>query len=325
MNPALPPRLAAAADALLEGVSRKNLAGHAAALSGHYRQGHGSAVAVGEDQDALAYLVARLPATYAVAASVLAQLRDAVPDFAPASLLDAGAGPGTASWAALEIWPALAKIAMTDSNPRFLALARLLAAGQETLSRADFIAADLGHAGALARAELVIASFVLAEIAQTAQARLVEKLFAATRDVLVLVEPGTPAGFARIRDARTQLIGQGVQVLGPCTHANACPMIAPDWCHFSQRLPRSRAHMQAKGGRVPYEDERYSWLAVSRTRRSAFAGAARVLAPPEDSKPGIALKLCTPDGLENRFVARRDKNGFAALRKTGWGGVVPAR
>jgi ribosomal protein RSM22 (predicted rRNA methylase) len=80
--------------------------------------------------------------------------------------------------------------------------------------------------------------------------------------------------------------------------------------------------MRAKGGTVPYEDERYCWLAVSRARKSANAGAARILAPPQDSKPGIALKLCTPQGLETRFVARRDKLEFSAARKTQWSDIV---
>ncbi len=99
-------------------------------------------------------------------------------------------------------------------------------------------------------------------------------------------------------------------------------MTAPDWCHFSQRLPRSRDHMHAKGASVPYEDERYAWLAVSRARRSAFEGEARVLAPPKESKPGIALKLCTLPGLESRFIAKRDKDAFAKVRKAAWGDVV---
>ncbi|HEY0302454.1 MAG TPA: small ribosomal subunit Rsm22 family protein [Rhizomicrobium sp.] len=319
MNPALPAPLKAAAGILLEGVSRKELAAKSEAVSGLYRAGRGSAQAVTQGADALAYLVAHLPATYAVAAAALAQVAAAAPDFAPRSVLDVGAGPGTASWAACETWTP-ARVAMTDSNPRFLGLARTL--WQDHAVPADFIAADLGHAADLPRADLVIASYVLAEIAAAALPRTVEKLFAAAGDILVLIEPGTPAGFARIRAARAQLIGQGAHVLAPCTHATACPMTGTDWCHFSQRLPRSRDHMQTKAASVPYEDERYSWLAVSRARRSVFDGQARVLAPPKNSKPRIELKLCTPQGLENRFIARRDKEAFAAVRKAEWGDVV---
>jgi ribosomal protein RSM22 (predicted rRNA methylase) len=314
MNPTLPDLLKAGIDGLLQGVSRKDLAARAQAISATYRGGKGSARAIGGDADVLAYLVARLPATYAVAAAVCAQVHTAVPDFAPRSLLDAGGGPGTASWAARERWPAL-QATLTDANPHFLAMAKALSPELETLPR-DLVRDELPSA------DLVIASFVLAEIAPAAQVPLIAKLYDAAADTLILIEPGTPAGFERIRAARAGLIEQGAHVLGPCTHANTCPMRGNDWCHFSQRLPRSRDHIQAKGASVPYEDERYSWIAVSRARRSAFEGEARVLAPPLETKPGRTFKLCTPDGLESRFVARRDREAFAALRRTDWADVV---
>ncbi|MBL6940323.1 MAG: SAM-dependent methyltransferase [Alphaproteobacteria bacterium] len=313
MDPALPPRLKEAAEALLEGVSRKDLAAHSTAISKEYRAGGGSARVVRSEADTLAYLVARLPATYAVNAAVLAEVRAAVPDFTPAHLLDVGAGPGTAAWAARETWPALAQATLTDSNASFLDLARKL------VPNAEFLPRNL-ITEALPAADLVIASFVIAEIAEPSSA--VSKLYAATTDVLVLIEPGTPQGFARIHAARAQLIAQGANVLAPCTHANACPMTGTDWCHFTQRLPRSRDHMQAKGASVPYEDERYSYLAVSKARRSANEARARILAPPRESKPGIELKLCTPAGLENRSIAKRDKQAFVAVRRAEWSDLV---
>ena len=42
--------------------------------------------------------------------------------------------------------------------------------------------------------------------------------------MLVLVEPGTPQGFARIREARAALIAEGAHIVAPCTHENVCPM-----------------------------------------------------------------------------------------------------
>jgi ribosomal protein RSM22 (predicted rRNA methylase) len=314
MNPALPPRLKQAADALLHGVSRKDLAAHSTAISKEYRSGKGSAAVVREEAAALAYLVTRLPATYAVAAAVLAEVRAAAPGFAPAALLDAGAGPGTVTWAARETWPALAQATLTDSNAAFLDLARKL------VPDAQFLARNLTAAEPLPAADLVVAGYVLAEIAVPSS--VVAKLYAATTDILVLIEPGTPAGFDRIRDARAQLIDQGANILAPCTHANVCPMTGSDWCHFNQRLPRSRDHLQTKGANVPYEDERHAYVAVSKTRHSAFGGAVRVLAPPRESKPNIELKLCTPAGLENRLIAKRDKQAFAAVRKADWGDVI---
>ncbi|HEY0105380.1 MAG TPA: small ribosomal subunit Rsm22 family protein, partial [Rhizomicrobium sp.] len=219
--------------------------------------------------------------------------------------------------AALETWPQIVVLALADANPHFLELARKLA----PRSDAQFLGRDLLR-DKLPPADLVIAGYVLAEIAAPALGGAIEKLFAAAQDVLVLIEPGTPAGFERLRAARTQLLAAGARVIGPCTHGAGCPIAAPDWCHFSQRQPRSRDHMRAKDASVPYEDERYAWLAVSGRRRSQFEGRSRVLVPPHDSKPGIEFKLCTPVGLDRSFVARRDKDVFARLRRARWGDVV---
>src|ERR1043165_4944836 len=99
----LPAALTAALKALLEGVSRKDLAAAAEKLSSGYRQGATSQT-IATPLQAIAYAVARMPATYAACAAVFARLTEAVPDFAPTSLLDVGAGTGAASWAAVTAW-----------------------------------------------------------------------------------------------------------------------------------------------------------------------------------------------------------------------------
>lgn len=324
MSPDLPPALRAAIARELEGVARKGLAERAAATSAAYRAGGTSAAAIRGPEDALAYALARLPATYAACASVLAEARRLAPAFAPRRLTDAGAGPAGGSWATVEAWPGLASVAWLDSSPPFLDLARRLAAeGPEPLRRAEATRLDLTAGAPFPAADLVLASYALAEIPAAAQTRVVEALWTACEGVLALVEPGTPAGYARILAAREALIGAGASVLAPCPHHDACPLSAPDWCHFSVRLPRSRDHRLAKGAEVPFEDEKFAYLLAARPSVASGARAARVLAPPRAGKPGIEFKLCTAGGLERRFVARRDKAVHAAARRLGWGDPWP--
>ncbi len=52
---------------------------------------------------AAAYMAARMPACYAAVFTVLQELRVRLPAFQPVSLLDFGAGPGTAIWAAQQV------------------------------------------------------------------------------------------------------------------------------------------------------------------------------------------------------------------------------
>lgn len=324
MSPDLPPALRAAADRLLEGVARKGLAERAGKISQAYRAGRTSAGVVADQADATAYVLARLPATYAAGARALAETAARAPDFEPESLLDAGSGPGGAAWAALETWPSLERAVLLDSNRAFLEMSRTLAQeAPEVLRDAERVKGDLTAPDAWPRADLVIASYALAEIQAARQTAMIEALWAACAGLLVLVEPGTPDGWRRILTARDALIAAGAQVLAPCPHGLACPLVEPDWCHFSQRLPRSRDHRIAKGADAPFEDEKFIYLAVARPGVAAQAPRPRILAPPRQAKPAITLKLCTPEGAaEERSVPRRDKPGFAAARRLGWGDVL---
>jgi ribosomal protein RSM22 (predicted rRNA methylase) len=314
--------LAAAIDRELTGASRGGLAERAAAISAAYRGGGTSALAIRTADDALAYALVRLPATYAACAAVLAEARRRAPGFAPATLLDAGCGPGGGSWAAAEAWPRLERTTWLDSSAPFLALAaRLGSEGPQPVRAAAPLKGDLTR-GPFPRADLVIASYAFAELTAQGQTEALTTLWDACGGMLALVEPGTPAGYERILAARQTLAAAGAAILAPCPYAGPCPIMAPDWCHFSIRLPRRRDHRIAKGAEVPYEDEKYAYLLAARPDVQATPAAARVLTRPRAGKPGIELKLCTPEGLEARFVARRDKPAHARARRLDWGDAV---
>lgn len=62
-------------------------------------------------------------------------------------------------------------------------------------------------AGGGCRYDLVVASYVLAELRTAAERRrVVAQLWARTQGALLLVEPGTPVGSANVREARTQVL-----------------------------------------------------------------------------------------------------------------------
>lgn len=307
-----PPALKAAIAALLEGVSRKDLGVRAAKMSAVYRAG-GTSQAVADDRDALAYLVARLPATYAATRAVLGRVIEAVPGFTPLSLLDMGAGPGTAAWAARDAWPVLKTVTLIEPNPVFRAMAVRL------MPDAEMVAGHIGTADA--SADLVTASYVLAELPENETVKAALRMWGAARELLILIEPGTPQGFARIRATRAALIAEGGHVVAPCTHDKDCPLEGDDWCHFSERLARSRDHKIAKGADAPFEDERYSYVVVSRAPVD-HANRARIIKPVLDAKPGFTLPLCGASGLRNAFIARRDKEGFRAMRRKSWGDLL---
>jgi ribosomal protein RSM22 (predicted rRNA methylase) len=318
--PDLPAELKAALDARLQGFSRVEAAGSAASISRTYRDGGGSA-AIRSETDALAYALARMPATYAAVTASLNALQEIAPHFAPKTLLDVGAGPGTASWAAAEAFPSLQGFTLLDANTALRALALDLAAGSARLGKIDY---RRGEARALlaeaAPADLVVASYMIGEIGEAERAALLERMWARTRDTLVIVEPGTPAGYGRIIAVRDQLIASGAHVAAPCPHDRKCPLSTPDWCHFAQRLPRSRAHKQIKEADVPFEDEKFSYVAL--TRSPIGRHPARVLAQPAVGKVEVSAKLCTAEGLVVKKIPRRVRTDYARARRWRWGDAV---
>ncbi|WP_398483804.1 small ribosomal subunit Rsm22 family protein [Tardiphaga sp.] len=317
-SPDLPAHISASLAARLHGVSRSDAAQRSDTISKTYRAGGGSTT-IRTESDALAYALARMPATYAAVIASLNALQEIRPDFAPTSLLDCGAGPGTATWACAEAFETLESFALLDANPALRSLAIELARENDRT-----ITYTLGDAPTkiidAPSADLVIASYVINELADTAREKLVAAMWSKTNDTLVIVEPGTPAGYARILDARTQLIRAGAHVIAPCPHDETCPLLKPDWCHFSQRLQRSRVHKQLKSAELPYEDEKFIYLAVSRT--PIAPRPSRVLAQPITTKIAITAKLCTTNGIIAAVAPKRDKALYSKFRKLDWGDAV---
>lgn len=320
VSPALPAELKTALDAKLQGFSRTDAAQRSQRISTAYRSGGGSGT-IKSEADALAYALARMPATYAAVAASLNALTEIAPSLAPETLLDVGAGPGTASWAAAEAFSSLRDFTLLDANATLSRLALELTRDSTRLSDCRYLPGDAAaNLAEVSQADLVVASYVIGELGELDQRRLAETMWTKARQALVVIEPGTPAGYARILALRQQLIALGAYVAAPCPHEKPCPLIAPDWCHFSQRLPRSQAHRQIKGAEVPFEDERFIYLALTRTPPARRA--TRVLAPPDVGKAEITAKLCTEQGIELAKVRRRDKAAYARARRWRWGDAV---
>jgi ribosomal protein RSM22 (predicted rRNA methylase) len=316
-SPDLPAELKAALDAKLQGLSRNDIAPRAALISRTYRDGGGSG-AIRREADALAYALARMPATYAAVVASLNALCEIAPDFAPQSLLDVGAGPGTASWAAAETFSSLQSFALLDANNALRTLALDLAKASTRLGDLKYQRGEaLAMLADAESADLVIASYLIGEVDDVQRPKLAERLWSKTRGTLLVVEPGTPAGYARIIALRQQLIASCAHVAAPCPHDGRCPLTAPDWCHFTQRLARSRAHKQVKGAELPFEDEKFSYVAL--TRMPVGLRPSRVLAQPHLGKAEVTVKLCTPDGLRSEKVPHRDRTAYARARRWRWG------
>jgi ribosomal protein RSM22 (predicted rRNA methylase) len=315
----LPPLLRQAIGRALDGIALTDLAAAAATLSQRYREErHDGRLHVANRRDALAYVAVRMPATYAAVRASFDTIAEARPDFAPQTMLDIGAGPATALWAAANCWPALGDALLVEASPTLRACGEELAAEAELPNMAWRIANIASDAIDGAPRDLVTLAYVLNELAPDIRNSALERLWHLTADTLVIVEPGTPAGWQRVLAARRQLIESGAHVIAPCPHAGECPLQLPDWCHFAERVARSRLHRQAKGAEVPWEDEKFSYVALS--RKPAPTTGARIIARPRKASGRVTLKLCRPDGSAGgQLFSRRDGDLFKQAWRSDWG------
>ncbi len=317
----LPAALRAAVDRALEGVPLAELQRAADTLSQRYRaEVRDGRLHLSDEMFARAYLATRLPATFAAVRACFESAAELMPDFAPKSLLDVGAGPGTVLWAASDCWPSLASARMLEASPSIRKLGEALSA-HSGLESVEWTPADASKAIEAGKADVVTLAYVLDELSPAEGQALVGRLWAATDGLLVIVEPGTPAGWKRVMAVRELLIESGAHLVAPCPHSKPCPLAEPDWCHFSRRVARSRLHRLTKRGEVPWEDEKYIFLVAARQPAESFD--ARVLAPARSGSGKAELKLCLSDGTATeRFLTKRDGDLFKRARRADWGDIL---
>jgi ribosomal protein RSM22 (predicted rRNA methylase) len=234
-------------------------------------------------------------------------------------------------WAALSIWPEIAEVDLIERDDRMLELGKKLAlrSPHRAIRNAKWIKADAAS-GWLPDItyDLVIMAYVLGEL-QGERNAVVERLWRSTGGMLVIVEPGTPAAFGRLRQVRDELIVQGAKTVAPCPHNAACPMNEDDWCHFSERVSRSRIHRQLKSGELGYEDEKFSFIAVARSPalieqlRASKAASGRILRHPQFRHGHVKFQVCTPDGIRQAVVTRKNKELYRKARDAKWGALLP--
>lgn len=310
-----PAELRGEIERLLSAEKTDALAAAAESISRKYRGNNGSGKRlVSSRRDILAYAAVRMPATFGAVGRALELTLECLPeeqrDFSTA--LDVGAGTGAASHAAYHI-AGCGSIICIEREPEMIAVGKRLT--EFCGVPADWRRGDITD-GIDGSAELVMCSYCLNELTESAGKTAVKRLWDCTRRLLLIVEPGTPEGSSRILAAREQLLALGAHIAAPCPHENGCPLKEGDWCHFTARVARSRLHKQLKGGDVPYEDEKFCFIAAS--REPVMPCRARVLRHPGIASGRISLELCTRQGIEQRTVTKKDPE-FKQARKSGAG------
>lgn len=324
MSNCLPDDLKAGIKTLLNKMPKGVVVKAAADLSNRYRsKGRDTIVDfMNSEAHRLAYLAVRMPATYAVVCRVLQECKDRMPDFIPETLADIGAGPGTASWAAIEVFPEIKRLALYERDRDLAKIGSSLmqSSSQRVFKKASWSAVDLLETINIAKCDMMVLSYVIGELPISIARQIIKSVWETTGKVLVIIEPGTPHGFSRIVELRSLLIDLGAHLVAPCPHHRACPMQGGDWCHFACRLERSSLHREVKDVEMGYEDEKYSYVVASKD--PVTLPEARVLRHPQGHSGHVDFVLCSQTGLEKRVISKRMGDTYKRARKLSWGDVI---
>ena len=289
-------------------------------LTDRYRsRSHDKQAFMTKEEHRCAYIAARMPATYSVIYRVLEEIKSRSPSIIIKSLLDLGSGPGTAMWAAHAVFEGIDTITQYEQDEQLISLGRRLAnhSDQASLKNARWELQNLEHITTLPQHDLITLSYSIGELPDNKILPLIDKCWDATQQFLVIIEPGTPIGFERIRTIRQHLIERRAWMVAPCPHSHACPMKDGDWCHFSERVERSSIHRRLKEGTLGYEDEKYSYIAVSKF--PSDLPQSRVLRHPIKRSGHVNITLCTPEGIKQETFSKRNKEIYKEARKIEWG------
>lgn len=271
---------------------------------------------VNSEIKALVYAVTRMPATFGAVSRVFSYINEIVCESELArsveikSLLDIGAGTGSATLAALEAF---------DENPldiTCLEKNKYMRNLGEKLTGVKYLNTDILSYETDSKYDITVSSYVLNEISPKDLKNTVCKLWNMTGKILVIIEPGTPAGYDIIKKSREILLSENAHIIAPCTHESECKLPSDDWCHFTVRVNRSKLHKDLKEADAPYEDEKFSYMAFCKDEVSHKG--ARILRHPFIEKGKITLNLCTENGIKTETVTKKSP-AFKEARKASCG------
>ena len=295
-----------------------NIIEDAQKISEKYRANDGSGKKmVTHNNEALAYAISRMPSTYCAVNSVLTSVMRNY-DRKIESVIDIGAGTGAATWAVSNILNPEKIICLERENAMRDVGARLM---KQHILNAEWKQFDLVIDKTEEKADLVITSYVINELNNSDREKAILKMWEATNDLLVIIEPGTPEGFKHILEAKEILVGENAHIVAPCTCNGKCPINSDeDWCSFYVRVARSGIHRQAKKGELGYEDEKFSYIAFS--KQPVNTSGARILRHPQINSGYVKVKLCTNNGIEEKTFSKKDKEIYKQVRKLDAGDII---
>jgi len=267
------------------------------------------------DIRALTYAITRMGATYGAITASLKQFVSCISPEAITFISDFGSGTGNVFLAAPLFFPSFKKGVSIERETSMIELAKKL----NPASNISYINSNIIELSpeTLSKSDLVTSAYTFNELNPQDRKSVLDKMFKASNEFILIVEPGTTKSFLMMKEIRDYLLNKGMYLVAPCPHVKECPMSQNDWCHFKTRVSRSRLHKLIKGGDAPYEDEKFTFLAFCKHQESIINKPCnRVIRHPLTYKGRIELTLCNKNGdIENIIVSKSNKENYKKAKK----------
>ncbi len=296
--------------------SLKKLTEKAKDLRNKYRdKTHQVPILMQTKEEKLAYVGYRMKATLGAIHTVLKHMKKELRDLSIETVLDLGAGPGTALWSFPLIFPELKKIILLEKDFELLQMGKRLFSRSCIPIETEVLwsHSDFTKPTHYQESDLILFSYSLGEVLEEHDDEILKNCFACAKKFIVIIEPGSKRGYQRILSARKKLIELGATTLAPCPHDRPCPLTGDDWCHFSTRIQRTGLQRVLKEASLNFEDEKYAYIVMG--KKAQNLAVERILEEPKILKEKVILKLCTEEGLKYKDIFRRDSESYKKAKK----------
>ena len=265
-----------------------------------------------KEKEALAYSIMRMPATFCAVTTALRHTLNIANNCNIETVLDVGAGTGAATWAINELINPN-QIICLEREEAMRNVGQALMKHLEEKEKVQWINEDITSTQHIKGADLIISSYMINELKQEERKKVIKKLLELESKMILIVEPGTPEGFKNIKEIQKIALEMGAYIIAPCTHQQICKLTENDWCHTTIRVERNKTHKLLKSADAPYEDEKFSYIAIS--KQNLGTAKSRILRHPIIETGKITLKLCTNGNIEQKTITKKEKEQFKQAKK----------
>ena len=265
--------------------------------------------------EVLAYSIIRMPATFGAINKALEETLD-IYNPTIKTVLDIGSGTGAGEWAVLNNID-VEEITCIEREKEMENMAKKLLQGHNNINWKN---QDIVHSNITDKADLVITSYMINELQEASKEKVIKDILETFNKLAIFIEPGTPEGFNNIRRVQRLALESNLNIIAPCTCQAECNLPADDWCHSIVRVERSKVHKFVKDADVPYEDEKFSYIAISREKIDN--SGARILRHPNISSGFIKVKLCNNGNIEEKTITKKEKDLFKKVKKLKCGDLI---